>query len=498
MQIDYLGHSEFMIHIQNNQQQTIRILSDSWLSDFVAGDMMARNPRIELNYSKLENIDAIFLSHSHMDHIDPYTLINIFDNLEHKPDLLLSETLLFLVPLFHKYLKKPNIIVIENEKTTQYKWLHITGLLYKNSFITNEDDVMTLFIENQDEIMYTDVDTEPGENYEAIEYIYNKLSAKNYSQIIYLATRNELEGNLKLLDAKNTKERQKIDSEYKAKRKEEILREYQKFQYEEINSFYEIPNFNKIFIGQWIVFPKEISSEIFSVNTMKLDYIQLLEEKASKKEGYNVNFWYLTGWNSYLIENNNISELWKITYLNKSDFINQTQDFWVDYYRKLSFAPQRNETRDILNQKNIILDLINNRFFPYALANLEMPLKDIILSNPEKKYAIKVRYGTKENFENIYYVYDFWKCNFQEETIKNDFFNEDYWANDLEDFYNGTQELYSNFLHKLDATKGYRLWTYLGTNFLNNDLVYKKFDFHFQKAQNKESINDYVLNFYKQ
>ena len=86
---------------------------------------------------------------------------------------------------------------------------------------------------------------------------------------------------------------------------------------------------------------------------------------------------------------------------------------------------------------------------------------------------------------------------FEKENLKNDFFNEDYWANDLEDFYNWTQELYSNFLHKLDENKGYRLWTYLGSNFLNNDLLYKKFDFHFNRAKNKESINEYVLNFYK-
>jgi len=156
-----------------------------------------------------------------------------------------------------------------------------------------------------------------------------------------------------------------------------------------------------------------------------------------------------------------------------------------------------NESRDIKKQKEIILDLINNRFFPYALANLEMPLKDIILESEEKKYSIKVRYWTKENFETIYYVFDFGKLKFEKENLKNDYFNEDYWANDLEDFYNWTQELYSNFLHKLDENKGYRLWTYLGSNFLNNDLLYKKFDFHFARAKNKESINEYVLNFYK-
>jgi len=108
----------------------------------------------------------------------------------------------------------------------------------------------------------------------------------------------------------------------------------------------------------------------------------------------------------------------------------------LDFYRKLNFSPLRNEIRDIKEQKEIILNIINNRFFPYALANLEMPLKDIILESPEKKYSIKVRYGTKENFETIYYVFDFGKLKFETENLENDYFNEDYWANDLEDFYN--------------------------------------------------------------
>jgi len=497
MRIDYLWHSEFLVQIQNKSGENIKILSDSWLSDFVAWDMMARNPRIKLDYNKLQNIDAIFLSHSHLDHIDPYTLIDLFEKLENKPDIFLAETLAFLVPLFVKFLNNPNIIILENEKTINYKWLQITGLIYKNNFITNEDDVMTLFIENDEEIVYSDVDTEPGSNFEALEFIYNKFTSKKYKSIVYLATRNELEWNLKLVDAKNIKERQKIEREYKEYRESEIEREYAKFSEEEIDSIYSIPNLTKIFIWQGIVFPREINSDIFCLNTMKLEYVKNLEEKYAKKAWYKVNFSYFTWWQSYEISDSKVNHIWNIDYLSVNEYINVAQNLNLDFYRKLNFAPLKNEIRDIKEQKEIILDIINNRFFPYALANLEMPLKDIILESPEKKYSIKVRYWTKENFETIYYVFDFGKLKFEKENLENDYFNEDYWANDLHDFYNWTQELYSNFLHKLDENKGYRLWTYLGSNFLNNDLLYKKFDFHFNRAKNKESINEYVLNFYK-
>ncbi|MDD3144791.1 MAG: MBL fold metallo-hydrolase [Candidatus Gracilibacteria bacterium] len=497
MKIDYLGHSEFLVTIKNKSGEDIKILSDSWLSDFVVGDMMARNPRIKIDYNKLQNIDAIFLSHSHLDHIDPYTLIEIFEKLEKKPDILLAETLAFLVPLFIKYLHNPNIIILKNKETIRYKGLEITGLIYKNNFLTNEDDVMTLFVANNDEIIYSDVDTEPGDNFETTEFMYNKFFEKNYKQIVYLATRNELEGNLKLVDAKNVKERQKIDSEYRAFRKEEITREYEKFNEEEINSFYSVPNLTKIFIGQGIVFPREINDEIFCLNTMKLEYVKTLEENAAKKAGYKVAFSYFKGGQSYVIENNIVKNTGDIDYLTVNEYIDVKQDLNLDFYRKIKFSPLKNEKRDIKEQKEIILDLINNRFFPYALANLEMPLKDIILESPERKYVIKVRYGTSEDYENIYYVFDFGKLKFEIENTDNDYFNEDYWANDLHDFYNGTQELYTNFLHKLDEKKGYRLWTYLGSNFLNNDILYRKYNLHFERAKNKESINEYVLSFYK-
>lgn len=497
MRIDYLWHSEFMIHIKNKSGDYIKIMSDSWLSDFVAWDMMARNPRIKLDYEKLKSIDAIFLSHSHLDHIDPYTLIDLFENLEKKPDIFLAETLAFLEPLFVKNLKNVNIIILENKKTIDYKWLKITWLIYKNSFITNEDDVMTLFIENEDELIYSDVDTEPGSNFEVLEYMYEFFNKKNYSQVIYLATRNELEWNLKLFDAKNAKERQKIDSEYRAFRKEEIVREYEKFEVEWINSFYETKNLSKIFIWQWIVFPKEINSEVFCLNTMKLEQVKDIEQKTARDFGYKTNFSYFKWWQSYIIENNVIKNIWNIDYLSEIDFIDVKQDLNLDFFRKLNFSPLNNEKREIKKQKEIILDLINNRFFPYALANLEIPLKDAILESNKKKYSIKVRYGTKDDFENIYYVFDFGKIKFEIENLEDDYFNEDYWANDLEDFYNWTQELYSNFLHKLDEKKSYRLWTFLWSNFLNNDLLYKKFELHFTRAKNKESINEFVLKHYK-
>ena len=64
--------------------------------------------------------------------------------------------------------------------------------------------------------------------------------------------------------------------------------------------------------------------------------------------------------------------------------------------------------------------------------------------------------------------------------------DESYWFDDVLDFLDGRQELYSNFWHRLDPKMIYRLWTCLGANFCNNDLVIAKYRLHFERAASGE------------
>jgi L-ascorbate metabolism protein UlaG (beta-lactamase superfamily) len=61
------------------------------------------------------------LSHSHTDHVDPYTLIELFNNLKTSPSLLIPETLSFIVPLFEKHLNNPDIIILRNKQEIKFK-----------------------------------------------------------------------------------------------------------------------------------------------------------------------------------------------------------------------------------------------------------------------------------------------------------------------------------------------------------------------------------------
>lgn len=125
MKIDYLWHSEFVLNIENKNWETVKIMSDSWLSNYAFWDMMQRNPKIKLDYEKIQDLDAIFLSHSHCDHIDPYTLIDIYKAIKPRPLLLIPETIEFLVPLFRKYLEKQKIHILRNKEIFNLKWIEL-------------------------------------------------------------------------------------------------------------------------------------------------------------------------------------------------------------------------------------------------------------------------------------------------------------------------------------------------------------------------------------
>jgi L-ascorbate metabolism protein UlaG (beta-lactamase superfamily) len=82
---------------------------------------MERNPMIKLDYKKLLDLDAIFLSHSHCDHIDPYTLIDIYKNIVPRPLLIIPETIEYLVPIFKKHLPKQKIKILKNKEIFELK-----------------------------------------------------------------------------------------------------------------------------------------------------------------------------------------------------------------------------------------------------------------------------------------------------------------------------------------------------------------------------------------
>ncbi len=495
MKIHYLWHSEFLVEIKNSLGETIKILSDAWLSNYAFWDMMARYPKIEIDYSKLE-LDAIFISHSHCDHLDPYTLCKIYENMKPRPLLLIPETLIFLVPIFEKYFPKQKIQILKNNQTFHLNGIDITGIIFENDYITNEDDVMTLAISNDTELIYTDVDTVPPENEESIDLIYNLFTHKNFTQAVYLSTRNELPGNFKIVEAKSIEERKKIHTEYLAQRIEEI--EYNYFRFEEdfieCSDIQELPYFMKAVIGQWIVHP---NPEFLALRILKLDEESKLEIKAGKKYHKIFPVTNFEPGKTYKIENRKFEIIGNIPFLSSIEMPTPATNLDWDMFKIDAFGPLDNRKWNYKAQEWKILQMLNTKFLPYRLWNTEDNLKNAILNSKGHKYVVKIKYWTKEEYFERNYFYSFGSIAFEEERWEHGEYNEDYRANDLEDFLEWTQELYSNFWHKLNPKKTYRVWTCLWANFLNNDILYKKYALHFKRASLGKTVESFVERYIK-
>lgn len=496
MKIHYLGHSEFVVEMKNNEWKSVKILCDTWLSDYAFWDMMMRNPKIEIDYSKLD-IDAIFISHSHCDHFDPYTLVEIYKNIIPRPLILLPETLSFIVPLLNEYLPKQKIQILKNRQAFNLNGIDIEGIVFENNYITNEDDVMTLAISNDRELLYTDVDTVPPENEESIELLYNLFTSKNFEQALYMSTRNELAGNMRIIEAKTSPERKQIASEYKEQRKEEIEYNYARFDEDFIESsdIQDLPYFMKAVNGQGIM---HHDPEFLKLRILKLDEEADIERSFAKKYKKNFPITHFIPGKTHVIEKRKFEISGDVPFLKSCEYLDPKTDLDTKIFRNINdvtlwFWPLSQRNGNYKAQEQKILDALNHKFLPYRLANTEDPLKNAILQAKNRKYAIKIKYGNSEEFFERNYYYDFTSTQFQLEKWAHTGFQEDYWANDIDDFLEGHQELYSNFWHTLTPGKAYRFWTCLWANFLNNDILLKKYKFHFKRASIEKNVESFVV-----
>jgi L-ascorbate metabolism protein UlaG (beta-lactamase superfamily) len=153
--------------------------------------MMERAVKVRLDTEKLSTIDIIYISHSHTDHLDPYTLISIYEHAD--PILLLPYTLAFMVPLIREYIPDIRIEILSPHQIFHYEGIEIMGHMFPQNTITNEDDVMMLSVDAGRELLFAEIDTLPEEDdLEIQRELYRILTKKEYETVCYLASRNEL------------------------------------------------------------------------------------------------------------------------------------------------------------------------------------------------------------------------------------------------------------------------------------------------------------------
>ena len=280
---------------------------------------MERTMKVRLDAEKIETIDAIYISHSHTDHLDPYTLVEIFNSCHvdegdilpkseqdfsssitetdglcrndrnKKPILLLPFTLAYLEPLLHGYLPKAEIVILKNHETYTLRGIEISGHMWSHPDITNEDDVMMLSVASEKEFLFAEIDSEPdGESLEVAKSLYRLMTKRDYETVLYIASRNVLEAALPVLELAPSK-RASFRGEFIAREKEDMIFSYEKYDYEEFANFpklFEIPGFTRGFIGQGIAYPESLSEELFSYQIFPLPEIASLESDLARERGY--------------------------------------------------------------------------------------------------------------------------------------------------------------------------------------------------------------------
>lgn len=494
-----LGHSEALIEVTDANGKPYRLLSDAWLSRYSASDFMERNPPISVDSRQFPVVDGVFVSHSHADHLDPYFLTELSERVRF--ELLLPETLEYLVPVFKAYLPNQDIRILRNlEPYSPRPGITVAGLIFENDSVGNEEDVMTLKVEDGTDCVYLEVDTLPPEIPEEREKLQKFLTDKPYRTVCYVATRNELEGNLKIHDIVAPNERRKFAKSYVEERTEWMEWQYAMFdEYEEeFEDFMRVKGFCRLFTGQGLRYPSVLSPELAAVNLLPLSKILEIENGLMKKYDRNFPQDVFEAGVSYEVSKGRTTRIGNVPGVTVHRLDVRVDDVGTVLPVKRVFKPLRDEERDKARQERIVLGFLNGRLLPSKCADPDDNLKNLVLRNADRTYRVLVRFGTSKNFETKTFAWNFSKIGFECEGVAtgNVRFDEDYWANDLEDFFDGTQELYSNFLHKLDADKGYRLWTVLGNDFLNHDLVQKKFAFHFERAARGGTPEEFVLSAY--
>ncbi len=492
MIITPLWHTEFLLDIANPTWDNVRILIDSWLSDYAFGDLMERSVKIKLDPEKMKSIDAIYISHAHTDHLDPYTLVEIYRYAT--PSLILPTTLRFLAPLFALYLPTAQIHWLAPRETYRLEWVEITGYMFAQSDITNEDAVMMLSIASDTELLFAEIDTVPDE-YDAdiATALFQIFDKKEYKTRCYLASRNELEWQLRMYDYSGNRQKA-YRSEYIAGRKEEIRASYEKYEYEEysdMDNIATLPGYVRGYIGQWLQYPTSLSASLAELSIFPLDEIASMETDIARWYGYEFAQKALIPGRQYKIENGTI-EPWRkecpIGEIQKSESKSKTES-GKRIYAQWPLIPWEYTLYELAVSIDKIRNILNNRFLPYWSASPVASLRSALIGNRDGAYRIQFKINTENS---IIFEYSFASSEFIEIPFAmNTRIDEDYWLSDILDFLEWKQELYSSFWHVLDSKRIYRLWTCLGADYMNNDLVIAKYRLHFERASRGETSESF-------
>ena len=170
----------------------------------------------------------------------------------------------------------------------------------------------------------------------------------------------------------------------------------------------------KAVVWQWIIHP---NPEFLKIRVLPLKQEAILEKQASQKYKKSFPITHFEAGKTYLIENRKFEILQDVYIAKEIDYKNPKIDLETHVFKEDKIWPIDNFKRNFKAQEQKILQMLNQKFLPYRLANSEDNLKNAILQSKNRKYVVKIFYWSLEdNFQRNYY-FDFSSTCFLEKVL---------------------------------------------------------------------------------
>lgn len=515
MNILALGHSSYILEMApkmapENATAPVRILVDPWLSDHVVGDLCGRFPRLRFRLEDLGPLDAVFITHSHTDHLDPYFLVRLWrETASHPalplPTLLVPESLAYLEEVFRAHLPEVELSILADQVPIDIRGIDLTGFFSPEVRATNEDDVQLLLARNGRESFVAEADALfPFQDPDARATLTEMLAAQPSGATVFLTTKNEGDATMAMLDSRSREERERRLGEQLDRTYGEIHSIFAPpDEIEDGEDLWQTGRVLRLVGGQGICWPHELGGEwnrvLFPIRLA--DRVEM-EREVAEQYGCSVQIEELTPGLAFAVEAGPTVRTTPIAGLEVvDDESHRAFDIELDLFESFPCAPLTDEPRDEEAQAQLVERTLNQRFLPWLIGARNPPIEHL-LGAGKGCYRVRIRFGTTSSHRDEDWVIAHRCLLFKRDSVEGDSLDEEpdehYWANDLEDFLDGRCDEFSTMCrHPLGGT-AQRLWTCLGLPYLNNDAIERKTRLHFERASRGETAAEWVLAFHEQ
>ena len=476
--------------------ESTRILIDPWLSDHATGDGMGRFPRLRFEPDALGPVHAVFISHAHSDHLDPYTLLRLWRGLSEPPTLFLPVTLAFLVPVFREYIEDCDIRLLHPHVPVSFRHVDLLGFFDISDAPTNEDDVMVLVVRSASQVALVEADANLSlEHPELRAFVSSLLTGPGVDSAVFLTTENELEGTLLSKDCTSLDDRHALAEHAMNELLESVQALYEPIDFPaDPDDLWSCGHLLRLVHGQGLAAPHELDPRwqriLFPV---RIEHRVREERAAAARAGCAHRIDRLTDGAVHTVVEGRLEDITPLPGLACLDDEAQRRfDPSLAFFPGLPCAPLRTGPRDVERQRARIEALLNHRFVPFLHGGRQPPFLHL-LSGYGGSYCVRVHFGDTAESGAVDYVLGFASRDFIPQPPSDELPQETYWANDLDDFLDGRCDEFSTFCRQAFPEQEIRLQMCLATPLLNSDLVQKRVRLHFERARQGKTPGSYVL-----